>query len=365
MSNKITIAFLLTVVSKRGGISRVTSILTDELERTGLYDIHIISYSTIDENGYNWNENLNYHTLLGEKMSMKKGLLKSIPKLRTILSKNNITTLIAAGSIVGPLGVFSTLFNKTKLIYWSHSSFRGSANNKYRLINEQFTAIFSKHLISLTKEDKKNYKNSTLAKNVCQIYNAIDSELLKQNISYNSESNKIISVGRLTYQKNFEGLIDVANELSKQNNDFVWDIYGSGENEKMLLAKIKENNLENKIFLKGQSNNLYNLYNDYCMMVMTSRYEGFPMSLIEGLACKLPLVSYDIPTGPNEIIRDDINGFLIEPFNKENMADKINVLLRDSAKRSFFSENNENYIDEYKMEYILKKWNDLLIELDR
>ncbi len=356
MPSKIKIAFLLSVITKRGGIGRVTSIVTDELEKTGLYDIHIISYSIKEDEGYSWNKNITFHNLIGKRMSMKKGIIKATQNIRVILKDNDIKILVAAGSIVGPLASLGTYLSKTKLIYWSHSSFKGSTNNKYRVINEHFTAIFAKYVISLTKEDQINYKKLTLARKVFQIYNPIDSRLNNRINQYNPKTNKIISVGRLTHQKNFEGLIDIASQLSQINTSFSWDIYGSGEDEEMLSKKIKDKKLENKVFLKGQSNNLYNLYNNYSLMVMTSRYEGFPMSLIEGMACKLPLISFDIQTGPNEIIRNDINGYLIKPFENLKMANKINSLLLDSEKSSLFSSNNKLFLSEYKLEFIISQW---------
>lgn len=296
------------------------------------------------------------------QIPMKKGIFRASRKLRTIVKDNDIDLLISCGAIVGPLGVFGTLFNNTSLIYWSHSSFRGTSKKQFRLFNEHFTAVFAKCIVSLTKTDEINYKKHTAAKKVIQIYNPIDSRLENTHFSYNSESKKIISVGRLTYQKNFEALVDVAEIVLKHNSGYTWDIYGSGEDEEKLKKKIEEKKLVGKLNLKGQSDKLYELYNDYCLMVMTSRYEGFPMSLIEGLACNLPLISFDIPTGPNEIIKNEQNGYLIEPFKVTEMAEKILQLLANSELRIHFSNNSNMYIDQFNIDFILSKWYKLLNE---
>ncbi|WP_027066490.1 glycosyltransferase [Maribacter sp. Hel_I_7] len=360
MNSKLKVGFLLSIITERGGIGRVTSIISKELNLNPNFDIHIISYAKKKQNSYDWNNNLPYHYLLEDQIPMKKGIFTASKKLRKIIADNEIDILISCGAIVGPLGVLATLFKNTKLIYWSHSSFKGTSNKQFRMFNEHFTAYFADCLISLTKTDEFNYKNETKAKNVVQIYNPIDKSLQHNNITYNTESKKIISVGRLTAQKNFETLIDVADIVLNKHHDFTWDIYGSGEEEEMLKKKIEEKKLIGRVNLMGQSSNLYNLYNDYAMMVMTSRYEGFPMSLIEGLACKLPLVSFDIPTGPNEIINDGLNGFLIVPFDINAMASSIETLVKNKDIRITFSKNNPKFIQEFNLSNIIQKWTSLL-----
>ncbi|WP_036153541.1 glycosyltransferase family 4 protein [Maribacter forsetii] len=363
MKSKLKIAFLLSIITERGGIGRVTSIISNELNNHPDFDIHIISYARKKENSYDWNNKLPYHYLLEEQIPMKKGIITASKKLKNILSTNNIDILISSGAIVGPLGVLGTVFNKTKLIYWSHSSFKGTSKKQFRMFNEHFTALFAKCIVSLTKTDEVNYAKETRAKKVVQIYNPIDSKLENNDKEYSSTSKKIVSVGRLTAQKNFETLIDVAAIVLSEHKDFTWDIYGSGEEEDLLQKKIKTNNLIGKVNLMGQSSNLYELYNEYALMVMTSKYEGFPMSLIEGLASNLPLVSFDIPTGPNEIIHEGTNGFLIEPFDVADMAKKISILINDEDLRISFSKKNPKLINEFNLSTITKKWITLLNKL--
>jgi len=360
MNNKPNIAFLLTKVTKRGGISRVTSILSNEIYQSQLFNIHIIGYQKRDIEGYNWNEKLIFHELGGDESSMKKGMFKAAFRLRKILGDHNIKVVISCGQMVGPLGVLGTLFKRTKHIYWSHTSFKASTKNKYRVLNEKFTAPFSNALVCLTKSDVKNYEKETLARRVVQIYNPIDPELENIEVQYNSSSKKIISVGRLTFQKNFELLVDVAKLVLDKHKDYTWHIYGSGEMEIAIQEKIDENYLTDRLILMGQANNLYSLYNEYKMMVMTSRYEGFPMTLLEGMACKLPLISFDIQTGPNEIIVDNHNGFLIEPFDIEKMAADIEKLILNKDRCTKFSLKNDELMAEFNIKSINAKWISLL-----
>jgi len=362
MKNKKKVAFLLSIITERGGIGRVTSLLSNELSKLQGLEIHIISYVKKDTTSYDWNNDLPYHYLLENQIPMKKGIVKASSKLRAIISNNHIDILIACGQIVGPLGVFGTLFKKTRLIYWSHTSFKGASKKQFRLFNEHFTAVFAKCVVSLTKTDEVNYQKETRAKKVIQIYNPIDSKLEAISKNYRAHTKKIISVGRLSYEKNFESIVDIVKIVITKHPDISWHIYGSGEYKDKIEKKIAEEKMTEKIILMGQSNQLYELYNDYSIMVMTSRYEGFPMSLLEGLASNLPLISFNVPTGPNEIIREGINGYLITPFEIDEMAQKIISLLDNPTKMEEFSLNNQKFLKEYNLDSILNQWEKLLSE---
>ncbi|WP_405246915.1 glycosyltransferase [Cellulophaga sp. Asnod2-G02] len=353
--NKKNIAFLVGRVSIKGGISRVTSIITDELCKTGLYNIHVISYHPAEKGGYHWNSDIKFHNLLTARKSMKKGIIPATINLTKVIKNNKIDILVATGHIVGPLCAIAKIFTKMKLLYWSHSSFFGEKHFS-KSFNEKFTSLISNEVITLTKADEVNYLKYTKAKKVENIYNPIDKNLLVKENLYDVNSKKIISVGRLTKSKQFNLLIDVAEIIFKENDEYILDIYGTGECESTLAMQIDNANLNNRIFLKGHVSDIYSKYKEYSMLVMTSEYEGFPMSLLEGMANKLPLVSFNVPTGPNEIITNNINGNLIDPFNVEDMAKSILDLINDSEKRIAYSSANENLIQEFSIENVITKW---------
>lgn len=360
MKQKINIGFLMGHLTEKGGISRVTSILTNKLIETNLYNIHIFSFHPCNKNGYDWSDQITYHDILDHKPSMKKGILKATFKLRKLISKKEINVLICCGHIVGPLGVLSSILKKTKLYYWSHSSFVGE-DFFYKSFNEKFTAAFSNTVITLTKTDKINYKRKTFAKKVVQIYNPIDQQLLDSNHSYDADTKKILSVGRITKSKNFDTyLLEVAQNVLSKNEDYTWQIYGSGECEEELKKNIKNLGLQGRVLLKGHAANIYDVYNQHSILVMTSSYEGFPMALLEGTGSKLPLVSFDVPTGPNEIITNHINGFLIPPFSILEMSQKLDFLMNSKSERLKFSQNSKEVVKEFYPDVIIAKWNQIL-----
>jgi len=350
--------FLIGQVTNIGGIPRVVSLLSDSLIKTGLFEIHVVAYLQEDDTviGYNWNPAVKFEALLLKPSPMKKGIFKANKLLRTLLKDNEIETLVSCGSLFGPLGVLSTMFSKINLIYWDHSNYFENTSHNFKIKSKNFTARFADVVVPSTKHDKVNYQKHTNAKRIVQIYNPIDVKLENLQHQYKLNSKKIISVGRLKKQKNFIQLVDVAKIVLENHPEYCWHIFGAGENHQKIQDKIIANNLEGKLVLMGQSNDLYTIYKDYVMMVMTSLYEGFPMTLLEGMSNKLPLVSFDILTGPNEIITDGVNGYLIPPFNIEQMAAKISALIESDDLRASFSKRNKDYIDEFNTAAITDKW---------
>ncbi len=360
-SNLPNIAFLLGSTCSSGGIERVTSLLASTFADKGIAQTHAVAFQPRDrEQVYEWSDKITFFELMTERKSMKTGIFKAVPRLRRYLNKNNIDLLIVCGHLMCPLGGFSIIGTNTKMIYWSHSSYFGEVN-RFKRMNEHIGAICSKVVISLTKADKLNYRKKTLAKNVTQIYNPIDKNLFLKSSPYNPNTNKIISVGRLDHPKNFESyLLEVAKLVLSKNPEYTWHIYGKGSLEAVIKENIDKLGLSGRVILEGNVSDLYEQYSNYSIMVMTSSYEGFPMSLLEGMVNKLPLVSFDIQTGPNEIIQNDLNGFLIDPFDIEDMADKINLLIESPTKRIAFSKANLHYLEKFKIQVIMNKWMELI-----
>ncbi|MRX63768.1 glycosyltransferase family 4 protein [Maribacter luteus] len=356
MTSKKKIGFVLTSSLHKGGISRVLSIISNELCEFTNYEIHIISFYPSVVSGYTWNKKIIFHDLLTSKVGMKRGILPASKKLRRLLKKHEIDILVLCGHNVGLLSILSSFFLRTKLVYWPHSSFSGyKLLTKY--LNERINAAFVNVVVTLTKADKTNFLQKTLARNVVQIYNPIDPELDITYQKYNPNTKKILSVGRLNEEKNFHShLIEIAKIVLSKHEDYEWHIYGSGEYHENIQIRINENKLAEKVKLMGHKSDIYSIYGDYSLLVMTSQFEGFPMTLLEGMSKGLPLLSFDVPTGPNEIIMENKNGFLIPPFDIHEMANKICLLIENTMTRNEFSKENKNFVKEFNIKKIGNKW---------
>ena len=359
----LKVCFLLGGFQGNGGIGRVTSILVNELSKNTAFSVSTISYCQTDKPMlYDLPSNVEKFALYNTSISMAKALLfkNAIKKVKTIIKENEIDILIVCGALFYPLGILATKGTSAKCYCWEHTDPSTSFDHKFQNACRKFAVKRADKIILLTKSAQKYYieKLKTKKEKTFQIYNPVGNEAFSS-IEYDANSKNIISVGRLTYQKNFELLIEIAKEILPKFPNWTWDVYGEGELKEKLSKLITTNDLEGKVNLKGQVNDLYLRYKDYSFMVMTSRYEGFPMSLIEGGANKLPLISFDIATGPNEIIDNEINGYLIDAQDKDAMISCIKNLIDNEELRIKMSNNIYKKVQNFNLKEIVKQWEEL------
>ena len=137
------------------------------------------------------------------------------------------------------------------------------------------------------------------------------------------------------------------------------EIWGDGDEYDNLLYLINKLDIKN-IHLKGTSNNMEDIYLSSSFLVMSSIFEGLPMVLIEAQSFGLPIISFDCPYGPSEVVTHDKDGFLISLGDVDGLALAIKELILDRDKRISFSINARKSAIRYSQEHILSKWKNLL-----
>lgn len=226
-------------------------------------------------------------------------------------------------------------------------------------LGRKLSTKYADKIVVLTKRDMElNKKMFNSDGKIVQIYNPIEATVTKTD--YDEGSKKIVTAGRLTSQKGLDMLIEIADRVFKKHSDWEWHIYGDGPMEEELTKKIKEKNLSNNVKLMGKTDKMNELYSEYAMYVMTSRYEGFAMVNIEAHFAKLPIVSFNCNCGPDEIIQDGINGYVVDCFDIEKMAEKINTLIENPDLRKKMSNNTMLDKEKLKMENIIKEWEKII-----
>ncbi|MDF2849925.1 MULTISPECIES: glycosyltransferase family 4 protein [Sphingobacterium] len=172
------------------------------------------------------------------------------------------------------------------------------------------------------------------------------------------QAKQVIAVGRYVPQKGFDLLIEAWSIVNACYPDWVLKIYGDG-NPVELQDQIDRLSLTESCKLKPSTTMIEEKYCDSSIFVLSSRYEGFGMVLVEAMACGLPSIAFDCPSGPSEIIRDGIDGFLVENGNVKEMAKRICSLIKDDLLRKEMGERAQRNSARFHMENIAAQWKDL------
>lgn len=363
MQERINICFFSGDITRSGGTERVSSIVANQLVISEKCNISFLSLSERKEETFFYlHKNIKRYTLYDEPVSGSKHILGYIGRIKKFIKEYSVDILIDIDGILDMYSIPALIGTKTKLISWEQFNFYQNPDGNYRKITRKLAAKWADAIVVLTQEDKGYYQKNLKIKNVIRhIYNPIVIEEVE--CSYNIDSKTIISAGRLTNQKGFDILIDVAKKVFEKHNDWKWIIAGEGEDRPKLEEKIKEYGLEEQLILLGNVNNIEDYYKQSSIYVLTSRFEGFGLVLTEAKSYKLPCVSFRCPAGPVEIIADNENGYLINCFNIEEMTDKICKLIEDKQLRLNFSNKALEDTKKFAVDIVAKQWEELFEEL--
>lgn len=207
------------------------------------------------------------------------------------------------------------------------------------------------HIVTLTHEDKamnwKGWKNVSVIPNPSTFQTDKTSTLNEK---------KVISVGRLTPQKNYASLIRAFKYVADKHPDWTLEIYGDGTQEMVLKSLIDKLNLKKHVFLKGFSSNVKEVMTNASIFALSSIFEGFGLVIVEAMACGLPVVSYACPCGPKDIITEGKDGFLVNVNDEIDLANKINLLIEDEELRQQMSNAAIIKAEQYSINNITSMW---------
>ncbi|WP_200304694.1 glycosyltransferase family 4 protein [Streptomyces adelaidensis] len=183
----------------------------------------------------------------------------------------------------------------------------------------------------LTERDRDEYAELLPGTRVIRIPNAVHS--LDQ-VPADPTSKIAVAAGRLFPQKGFDMLIPAWAKLVETYPDWQLRIYGSGEKKSELRNLIEEHHLYNHVFLMGHTDRLDDELAKASFYVLSSRFEGLPMVMIEAMSHALPVVSFDCPTGPSDVLTHGVDGLLVAPEDPDALADAMAKLMADEVLRA-------------------------------
>lgn len=351
------ICVLINDLNNRAGTERSATLIANALSSLG-YDICILSFADVIKPGYDINKDIKIINLGVKCKNNKIGYIKIIKAIRNIMISEKVDILIEA-EVYNRLFTTVALRNiKTKVITWEHFNFFVTLNRPERKFARWLAAKYSDAIVTLTEKDKLNYLNNLKCKALVE--NIPNTLVYYPNEFSNLNSKKALAVGRLNYQKGFDRLIDIWNKSSMKEKGWTLEIVGDGDEKNRIEELIKKYNIQDSVILTSATNKIEEKYLESNLYVMTSRFEGLPMVLIEALSFGLPVVSFDCQTGPSELIYNGENGYLIKDSNIEMFANQLNLLAEDDHKIKQMGMVARESIKNLDIKYIAEKWTNLI-----
>ena len=357
-----TIIFLRWDMSVNGGAEKMTALLANEFAQK----YHVVLVSLCQKNhriSYQLDDRVKLVNLMNQEMKMRFVFPVACWRMARLLHEYHADLCMAIDSSIYFLIPIMKVMG-VPVISCEHSNLQNrDRSNCFYYLLRWLSVKFSHKIITLTKRDKQAYidKFHITKDKIDYIYNFL-TDYHYRPIDYPVHSKIILSMGRFDRIKGYDLLVDVAQKVFIIHPDWQWHIYGAGDNAyiKEINEKIKKYNLQKNLIIKGYTDNAKEIYGKASIFVMTSYNEGLPMVLFEAKSYGLPIVAFDCPTGPGEIVENDKSGYLVDCYDLNDMAAKISLLIENPALRQKFSHMAQDNMKKFAKQEIVDKWFSLL-----
>ena len=337
-----------------GGAERVVSLLANELDDRG-HDVTVFCFRPTNEYTVNPSvKRIRFH---------KKRIFNSVvfngffSMLRHYWNRKNRPDVMSTH--INTLGFMTIPIAKIygiKIIASEHINHSVNPTRAKRFLHKY---LFPRVdiLTVLTKYDLPYYQK--LGANAKVVYNPFTFSTPEIEIQSKPLYKTIIAVGDVNryHQKGFDNLLLIAKEVTAVHPDWKFKIVGGGEDgRKHLEALTREYQIERNIEFTGFRSDVQALLNSADIFILPSRYEGLPMSLLEGMSQNLACIAYDCVSGPSDIIEDQKNGILVSDQNHEEMVAKLNQLISNSDYRKQLSQAASSALNPFDIKTVGDQW---------
>ncbi|MBO3747681.1 glycosyltransferase family 4 protein [Streptosporangiaceae bacterium NEAU-GS5] len=215
-------------------------------------------------------------------------------------------------------------------------------------------------LAVLTPTDRQDYERLLPGLPIVQIPNAVHGAHRRRS---KLTAKTVIAAGRLHNQKGFDLLIPAFAEVAEAHPDWTLKIYGSGPKKHELRHRIDEFDVGDNVRLMGRAPSLEDELAESSIYVLSSRFEGLPMVMLEAMSHGLSIAAFDCPTGPHDVLTNEIDGLLVPPQDVSGLAAAINRLIEDPELRARLGEAALATAAGYAPEAVTPRWERLFAEL--
>lgn len=356
----MNIAFLIKSLTTAGGTERVTVTLANVLSEKG-YHVSIITLFKGDP-FFSIAKSVSTFTLNDVKQgSIYATQIKNILTLHKLLKREKIDICIDVCSAMSLISIPAKTFTKAKIITWEHFNANIDWNKITTPLSRKLASLFAKKIVVLTHTDKSIYEKRYNAHNVVCIHNPIT--LDNQGLASQLTEKRAIAIGRLEDQKGFDLLLKAWGMCNCKDRGWTLDVVGDGSKKESLTKQLNEEGLQNSVKILPPTKNVLDLYLNASLYVMSSRFEGLPLVLIEAMSVGLPIISFDCHTGPRDIVQNGVTGVLVEDGNITKLSEAIDSLTSDNNILHTMGENAIKYSKLFDIEPIKQQWINLIEHL--
>lgn len=226
----------------------------------------------------------------------------------------------------------------------------------YRLKDYNIVMHFDKFVV-LTEEDKEDWGNLP---NIVAIPNPVT---FKPDKTSDCDKKRVIAMGRISKQKQYDVMLQIWQDVVEKHPDWNLVVFANGGNPEKLKKLARKLKIQDHFEVHPTTREVEQELVNSSIYLMTSKYEGFPLVLLEAMSCGLPVVSFACKCGPKDMITNGSDGFLIDPGDNVNFANKINLLIENEQLRKEMGKNASQSIQRFSEDKVMKKWTDLFAEL--
>lgn len=326
----------------------VTLIILDETANS-FYDIYP-SIKVIQQN-------LSFGiTPEGNILSRKIKLLSDVVQLRKLIKKIKADILLSSEYPFSVAAVLARPNNKLKIYSWEHHHHAWLQKNKFWAFLCQQAYPKLNGIICLNQKEAGFYAST--AKTFI-IPNFVQNEIVKTS---SCTHKLILSIGWLIPRKGIDMMLIAAKNILSKFPGWHWKLIGEGELQSTVEDFVKNENLEGRFILQAPKNeSISDEYANASVFVLSSRFEAFPMVLLEAMQAGLPCVSFDCPSGPAEIIAQNKDGLLVEKENTVELSNAIQQLIKNDEQRIRMGENAAKNIQRFSADAVYKIWEDNIL----
>ena len=353
-----------------GGAERVLVLLAKGFIDRG-YDVTVITLSDKTTDFYQLPVGCSRMALgiMGSSSSLSEAIKNNIQRisvLRKAVQSSSPDVVISFLRITNITTILALIGTKFPLIVTEHIDVKALSYGRFWETLRRLTYPFCSLVVSVSKGVDEGF--ATLAKSKrAVIYNPImindDGQADQLPTEVDPNKHWLVSMGRLTEQKGFDLLLQAFQQIAPKYPDWQLLILGRGELREQLERMRDDLGLSGQVIFTGALRNPFAVLKKAQLFVMASRNEGFPMAHGEALACGLPVIATDCPSGPSEMIRHNVDGILIKNEDINSLAHAIEELISDETKRKNLSARAPEVSDRFGLEKVVKMWEELLIEL--